>query len=448
MSACASYYKKNQAFMQAIYVADYPKAEKIIKEKKPKKKDILLFYLNKGTLYWMMDNQSRSNEYFQKADYYVEDYQTKYAAKLISFLSNPKIVPYGGEGFEQILIHYYTTLNHTEIGNFESALIEAKRMQIKLQKINDFNKNQNKYNKDAFAHLLLGVVYDSKQEYNNAFIAYRNALEIYEQNYSKLFSTEVPTQLKKDIIRTAKLSGFNDLVEQYERRFNIKYKADPDSTVSLFVFWNNGLGPIKRESSITLLIVPMGNGWYHLVNAELGIRITYQANNPTEEASLRDMKFIRMAFPKYQTRIPLYKQATISYQGLNYTLDLCQPINKIAHQSLEDRMLKEISEAAIRLLSKKLIERAASSQHQAAGLAIGITNLVTEQADTRNWQLLPHDILYTRIPISKNLDTIKMNVTSHDRNINYTANIAIQYKHKGGMIVHYQTPQFIRYQNN
>jgi hypothetical protein len=433
--------------MQAIYVADYTSAEKIIREKKPRKKDMLLFYLNKGSLYWMMDNQAKSNEYFKKADYYVEDYQIQYAARFLSFISNPKIVPYGGEGFEQILIHYYTTLNYTELGDFENALVEMKRMQIKLQKINDFNKNQNKYSRDAFTHLLLGVVYDSKQEYNNAFIAYRNALEIYEQSYTKLFSTQAPKQLQKDLIRTAKLSGFDDLVKQYERKFNLIYKPDPDSTTSLFVFWNNGLGPIKQERSITLIIVPLGNGLYHLVNAELGIRITYRASNASEEASLRDLKFIRMAFPKYQSRVPLFSQASVSYGDINYSLELCQPIDKIAYQSLEDRMFREISESALRLLSKKLIQKAASNQNEVAGLAVGIANLATEKADTRNWQLLPHDIYYTRIPIKNNVDTLLMQVATNDKSRSYVAKIPLNRKNKRGLMVHYQTPQFTGYRN-
>jgi hypothetical protein len=434
--------------MQAIYSAEYEKAEKIIKDKKPRKRDILLYYLNKGSLYWMKNQPVKSNEYFQKADYFVEDYQTKYAAQMLSFITNPKVVPYGGESFEQLLIHYYTTLNYAELQNFEAALVEVRRMHIKHQKINDFSKNQNKYNKDAFSHLLLGVVFDIKQEYNNAFIAYRNAYEIYQENYKKLFNIDVPLQLKRDLIRTAKLTGFNDKVEYYENLFKLKYQPDPPDSKPIFVFWNNGLGPVKNESSITLIIVPMGDGWYHLVNAELGIRVTYRASSKDEEASLRNIKFIRLAFPKYQSRIPTYVSAIVNNNGGMYNpLFLAQPIDKIAYQSLNDRMMREISEAALRFLAKRILQEAASRQNQAAGLAVGIANLATEQADTRNWQLLPHDIFYTRIFSNTFIDTLSIIVTNRS-GLQTITKFPVDITNKKGLIIHYQTPQFSGYSSN
>ncbi len=38
-----------------------------------------------------------------------------------------------------------------------------------------------RYQHDAFANNLIGLIYDASGDYNNAFIAYRNAYDIYEE---------------------------------------------------------------------------------------------------------------------------------------------------------------------------------------------------------------------------------------------------------------------------
>ena len=56
---------------------------------------------------------------------------------------------------------------------------------------------------DAFIHTLMGIIYQSTKDYNNAFIAYRNALDVYENEYAKMFHMSVPEQLQKDLVNTA-----------------------------------------------------------------------------------------------------------------------------------------------------------------------------------------------------------------------------------------------------
>src|SRR5690606_26879271 len=96
-------------------------------------------------------------------------------------------------------------------------LVECKRMNIRLNQLSDKYKSDNKYKRDAFIHLLMGIIYDANKDYNNAFIAYRNALEVYQTDYQKMFNLGPPEQLKQDLLRTAYLSGFNEELARFEK---------------------------------------------------------------------------------------------------------------------------------------------------------------------------------------------------------------------------------------
>ena len=419
ISACATYYEKNNNLMQAVYNGKLDVAESILNDPQleKEKKNTLLYYLNKGTVLWMNGNSTESNKYFQLADFYVEDFHKNYAATAISLFTNPNVEAYNGEGFEQILLHYYSTLNYIDLGLLDEALVECKRMQQKLTKITDYYKGKNKYKRDAFAHNLMGIIYDAQKDYNNAFIAYRNAYEIYRDDYQTILGTSIPRQLKKDIIRTAYLTGFNEDAIRFEKEFQLKYEPENPENGSLVFFWNNGLGPVKDQWSITFMISPTRKGWVRFYNTELNLSFDfYTGEDDNKNNSLSKLKFIRVAFPKYISRIPLYKKGVLSSDSLTASsvMDIGEDINAIAFRSLEDRKLKELGEALLRVALKQAAELELRKQNEGAGMLLSIINAATEQADTRNWQLLPYSINYTRLSLPPALH--KISLTTYSEN--------------------------------
>ena len=386
--------------MNAFEQKNYTTAEDILTNKKweKKKHNILLYYLNKGTVLHMLGKYKESNEYFEKADFYIEDYQKNYALKALSFITNPKLEPYGAENYEKVLLHYYSTLNYLGLNNLEEALVECKRMLLVMDNISTYYKNNNKYNRDAFTHLLLGIIYDAQKDYGNAFIAYRNAYEVYRDDYSKLLGIGIPLQLKKDLLRTAYLnSSYSDL-DLYEKEFGFKYDRSKINGSSLVCFWDRGLCPIKEQNSITFVITSMGNGSVLFTNVELGMTIPFYVGEDKEQMNnLVDMKFVRVAFPKFVSREPKYQSAFLKTATDSIPLDIAENIDAIAHRSLEDRMLKELGETLLRFALKKVAEMQATKNNKDAGTVLNILNTLTEQADTRNWQMLPYSINYTRV---------------------------------------------------
>jgi hypothetical protein len=408
LSAC-SYHSRNIKLMSAFEQKDYVKAEGILTNKKweKRKHNILLYYLNKGTVLHMLGKYKESNEYFQRADYYIEDYHKNYALKALTFISNPSIEPYGGENYEKILLHYYSTLNYLKLGQPDDALIECKRMLLVMDNISTYYKKNNKYNRDAFTHLLLGLIYDAQKNYENAFIAYRNAYEVYKEDYKKLLGTDIPLQLKKDLLRTAYLNHSYSELDLYEQEFGFKYDPSKQPESSLVCFWNNGLCPVKEQNSITFLITDYGNGTVMFTNLELGMNIPFYVGEDKDKIKkLVDMQAIRVAFPKFISRPPLYQTAYLKTATDSIPMQLAENIDAIAQRSLHDRMLKELGEALLRLALKKVAEIETSKNNQGLGTALNIVDALSEQADTRNWQFLPFSINYIRVPLNEGKNSL------------------------------------------
>lgn len=399
--------------MRAFEQKNYEQAESILANKKweKKKRNILLYYLNKGTVLHMLGKYKESNEYFQKADFYLEDHHKNYGLTALSLLSSPAIEPYAGENYEKILLHYYSTLNYLQLNEPDEALVECKRMLIMMQNITTYYKNNNKYNRDAFTHLLLGIVYDAKNDPEDAFIAYRNAYEIYRDDYKKLLGTDIPMQLKKDLLRTAYLNGSYSELELFEKEFGFTYDRKQTISGSLVCFWNKGLCPVKEQRSIHFVITNMGNGYVLFTNLELGLTLPfYIGDDQNKIDNLVKMKIIRVSIPKFVSRPPDYQTAFIKTGNEEYPLEIAEDIDAIAHRSLDDRMAKELGETLLRFALKRLSEMEANkNNNKDLSVALNIVNTLTEQADTRNWQMLPYSINYTRV----NLKEGKNNLTFH-----------------------------------
>ncbi len=417
--SCATYYQRQESFNALLLKGDLEQADATMaKDKKaPNGRNRLLYNLNRGSVNWMLGKSVESNTFFNQADIIAEDYQKTAASTALTYISNPMMAEYKPEDFEVVLIHYYKAINWLNLGNYENALVECRRLNIRLNALNDkYPTRRNRYKVDAFGLNLMGMVYDASGDYNNAFISYRNAVEAYETNYDTLFNVKAPIQLKKDLIRAAYRTGFRQEAEGYEKKYNLKYEATEATKGELVFFWNNGLGPIKGENSINFTILPGQQGLVTFVNQEYGINFPFYLppSEKNNQSALAELKFMRVAFPKYIERPTYYRSAAITTNGAEYTLEKAEDINQIAFKCLRDRMLRELGQSILRLATKKAAEYAVRRENQDLGAVVGIVNAITEKADTRNWQTLPYSISYTRVTLPEGQQNITLKTKAFD----------------------------------
>lgn len=405
--SCSTYNTKTADIESDLFNGDFNKAIKGIDNNKFLKKDRnrLLYLLEKGKVEHLSGNYEVSNTLFEEAYIMIEDRMTKTNAgqAIAAKFTNPMAEPYKGEDFEKVIIHYYKALNYFHLGQPAEALVEAKRINIKLYELNEkYKENKNKYSEDAFSQILQGILYESTGDINNAFIAYRNAEEIYARNGDQYFDVPTPLQLKKDLLRTSKLMGFREDYEKYSNKFKLTDDAATKATGEAIVFWENGFGPAKDQIVIT---ASGTDGFFYG---------TYYDGATQEEIFIPipvgfDLGSVNaIAIPKYRERGTYYSNAAIVVNNQDVPFNLAEDIYPIAKQCLKDRMLRETIDLVARFATKK----AASAGLGALGkelfgdtagdlikLGGDVAGAATEQADTRNWQTLPATISYIRVPL-------------------------------------------------
>ena len=417
-SCHVTYYQKDAKFNKLFLASKLEKAEALLAKDKraERRKTRLLHYLNRGVVAHLMQRYEMSNYFFEQAHLTYENFSTKPLNEILAFVVNPTLTDYKGEDHEVLLLHYYKILNFLQLTQKEAALVECRRLSIKLNQLRDKYSSTEKYRRDAFVHTLMGLVYQANHEYNNAFIAYRNATEIYQEDYKHLFGLDVPEQLKKDLIYTAYKTGLHDQVEKYKQAFKLDYDPAKEAMLGDVVFlWNNGLGPVKDEWGINFVLIQGSDGVVTFSNEKLGLFFPFPLPTNNKSGSISDLKFIRVAFPKYRERPLVYDRACIlTPDGKQQVLEVLENVNLISFQVLRQRMVLELSKSLLRVALKKAAEYQVSRQSELLGTIVGGINFFTEKADTRNWQTMPHSIYYTRLRLPEGKHQVVFKAVSVD----------------------------------
>jgi uncharacterized protein len=401
-NSCATYYQQHYDFNTEFEKGNLQKALTTLQEKDrlANSKSQFIYFVNNGLLLSVLGKYEESNSFFEKAFLFGEDYHINYINEAAAYLTNPNLVLYRGEDHEHLMLLYFKALNFLKLNQPEQALVECRRLNIRLNQLNDKYSSENKYQRDAFVHMLMGIIYQSTKDYNNAFIAYRNAVEIYETDYTNLFQFSVPTQLKKDLLNTAWWVGFTEEFEKYQEKFGMPDYHPEKPDAELVFFWHNGLAPVKSEWGINFVLDHRSDNMVVFTNDALGLSFPFRVDDKKQKSDLESVEILRVVFPKYLQRNEYFQSASIRKDSLTYALELSEDISKIAFKSLQQRMVLEFSKGLLRAALKKTTEHSVRKEDEALGALVGVVNAITEKADTRNWQTLPHSIYYSRIPLT------------------------------------------------
>lgn len=438
VSSCATYYQANYNFNQEFENGNLENALASLQSKssESKGKREFLYDVNSGLVLSLLGRYEESNEYFEKGFLFGEDHRINYLNEAASYLTNPNFAAYRGEDHEHLILLYFKAINYLKLEKTEEALVECRRLNIRLQQLSDRYPSDDKYKQDAFIHTLMGIIYQSNKDYNNAFIAYRNALGIYKNDYARLFNVETPHQLKLDLLSTAWRSGMFDEFRHYKEEFGMEdYRYQSPEGGELVFFWHNGLSPIKAEWGLNFVASRKGN-MVLFSNQEHGLSFPFSLENynDKDKNNLSNLEVFRVAFPRYVERPVYFQGATIEYQGEKVSLELMEDINRIAFKILQERMTLELSKGLIRLAMKKVTEYEVKKSDKTLGSVIGLINAITEKADTRNWQTLPHSIYYARIPLAEGASSIQLTI-KNDQGVSTDYDFTYQVK-KGATLFH------------
>jgi len=353
--------------------------------KRPKKidynhKNAVIMFMNEGLRLHYAGKFEESNLNLEKAEAKIEELFTKsLTRRAASLMINDYTIPYRGEDFENVMTNLFMGLNYMLLGRGEDALVEARKVDIKLNVINDRYESDKKnvYTEDAFVRFIMGLLYESENEMNDAFVSYRKAESIYGR-YRNQYGVPVPGTLLRKLVSSTGAVLFEDELKHYRDKYphiTPRESSNPGLSGEIFFFHHNGPCPRKVENALT---IRMPDGY-----------------------------LLRIAVPRFRRRPYSIKKCEIILRsktdgGVYRTrTEKGEDIGAIAIRNLENRMARIRTKAVARATAKYLATKA-------AGMAVrdkkgrdwswvirGIMNIftvLTERADLRFCDLLPDRI--------------------------------------------------------
>lgn len=414
--SCASYRQRIDAYYTQLKQGDYSAAESTLDQNKllRYKRNRLLYFLEKGYVLHLQKQYDSSNAYFNAADRLVDEGRKGAKDVATAALLNPMFVEYKIEDHERFLMHYYKALNYLYLNKTDDALVEARRISLAQGAVaGQHSVTTKKFTADAFALILQGIIYEKANDINNAFIAYRNAADVFlKAENGVYYGVSCPLQLKQDVLRTAWLMGFQNDLSHYEKLFKLKFdKSFLGGQQQAVVFAEVGMAPVKEEVNTVFTLIKNDAGFFfsdylnnlYPLDFSVGINATSLSNN------LKDFKTFRLALPAYAVQPSRFQSASLVLSdSVGYRFEKVEDINVLAKSLLSERMIKEVSIALSRLVLKKLAENEVKKKDKGWGGVFEAVNFFTEKADTRNWQSLPAAIFYARVDIAPGENTLKI----------------------------------------
>ncbi|MCX5720907.1 MAG: hypothetical protein NT179_02625 [Nitrospirae bacterium] len=386
-------------------------------EKEYGEKSLALYGMDRGMTLQLAGDYQQSNAVLERAEEELDRlYTRRIRTETLAFLTSDTALPYEGDPYEQVLINVLKALNYAVLAQWQDALVEARRIDHRLNVLSDRTREKNAYRDDGFARYLSGILYESTGDVNNAFIAYRKAYETFEST-SSWSHTAIPSQLRVDLLRTAEALHFTQELAEYQGLFpDTRWETSSalQQLAQVVVISYNGRAPHKEDQFLDL---PISLDALQLVLLNRGLSQSTQHSNRVSDSVLYGLSghVVRVAVPRLvsqKTHVPIDTVSLIPDHGTRVTVntELAHNVTALAEKALSERMAGITVKALARAATKFALAEGTTREAQQAvgkdaaplvGLLVGVVAkglaVVSEEADKRSWQTLPDEIHLARV---------------------------------------------------
>jgi hypothetical protein len=386
-------------------------------EKEYGEKSRVLYGMDRGMTLQLAGDYQQSNAVLEQAEEELDRlYTRKIRTESLAFMTNDMALFYEGDSYEQVLINVLKALNYAVLGEWQDALVEARRIDHRLNVLSDRTTEKNAYRDDGLARYLSGILYESTGDVNNAFIAYRKAYENFEA--TRAWShTAVPSQLREDLLRTAEALHFTQELTEYQQLFpDSRWETSQalQQLAQVVVISYNGRAPRKEDQFLDL---PISLDALQLVLLNRGFSQSNRQSNRGVDTVLYGLngRVVRVALPRLvpqKTQVPVDRVSLIQDNGKKVALntELVHNVTALADKALSERMAVITGKALARATTKFVAAEASTRGAQQlagkdagplVGLLVGLLTkglaVASEEADKRSWQTLPDEIHLARV---------------------------------------------------
>lgn len=397
-------------------------------------KDSLLRAMQNGLVLRRLREYERSNAALQESDRLARERYTKSISQnLAAFLVSDNSLDFYPSALEWSMLHFYGMLNYLEVGDRESALVEARRANRLVRRYANDNPGRT-YTIDAAVQYVAGMLQWSAGDLNDAVVSLRQSLDAYER-YDNAFGVPPPKPVAQDLVRVASELGLHELATQVRRSYLGPPDAEPratsdDDSGELLLLIEEGFVAHRAEQKLYIPILAeekdsilQGDAESAIATAALVLARTVILMNeltrsgsefPQHEdgviiataGSAVGLELITLAWPVYELESFAPRDVLVVVdRGRPCVPHLLQDLSAVAVRDFEERR----TSVMLRMVARGLLKEAGITVAEAEGeelagdvggfiarVALRAVATATERADTRTWSTLPGELSVVR----------------------------------------------------
>ncbi|MCB0340891.1 MAG: hypothetical protein H6626_10600 [Pseudobdellovibrionaceae bacterium] len=354
-AGCATYQGKVFQARQLLQAGNPTQAAEMLKPLALEEgKDQLVYLFDYATALQESGQLKESNDAFLLADKLTEwkDYHS-ISKQATSLLFAEEMTQYKGDDYEKVLINAMLALNFLELKDYDSALVETRRIN---EKIDYFRREGKKsYSRSVFAVYLGALIWEHNRDWDDAYIAFSDAYKI---------DPTIP-YLKEDLVLAARRAHRSDAAKKWQTEFGVSPPQPKNNYGELVLIYLQGWGPRKYPR-------PDSPRFPYL-------RPVYSY---TQQAKL-------LAKPTNNNGKGAYEEHS----------QVIYDIEHVAIRTLEDDYAALVAKRMAGIVAKEVAAHQLRQNDQALGDIAAIIMHASDRADLRQWSTLPQTFQVAKIKL-------------------------------------------------
>jgi hypothetical protein len=384
-------------FNQSFESGDLLRAEEYA-DKRLKKRDNpggadLLWALQAATVARMQKAYGRSTEYFDRCEEMLQHYDNQFRGVDVvgTTAVNENVLPYRGQAYDGIMVNTYKALNFMAIGDMELARVEFNRALDRQRRAKEkFNEEIRKVEAELAEQERKKSQYDVRATVDDP-----NTMATIEEQYPMLSNFEPYPDFVNPF--TTYMAGLFFALEGERERAVFLFKesygmvgenaylgqdlltldqavdvAGAGVADTVWVIFENGLGPVKEEFRIDLPIILSPQGVF----------------------------YTGIALPQLRFRQQAYPYLNVEADGQSYQTQVVADMDRVVQTEFKKDFRGILIRSIVSATAKAVVQAAVdkNSSNDLAGLLIAAYTAATTTADVRIWTSLPKNFQVARLP--------------------------------------------------
>jgi hypothetical protein len=407
----------------------------------------LLYFLEKSEILSLNGKKTESLEHRLLADEKVKNWEqeARFNPQVLlgnvgSVVVNDKVRRYDGRDYEKVFLNNRIAVNHLQMGDWEKARIEIKKMhereaiiaEFRAKEIEDAERKASEkgitttYNdlagypvgllndpavvalkngyQNAFSHYLAGFIYESLGEKSLAAAGYRQAIELRpDVEFLKEALVNLDGLTVKQVKQNTSIVE-NAYAEEVKPKTKVKTKVKALKNHQNGDVVTNIPPPVKAYNSSTVTTEAASNLTDTLIIFESGTAPSFKSVQiPIPLPLAGQVGVTPISFPVVETHSDNVQYTKVAVGNEKVGLSEVVDFNLMAKRALKDEMPGIVTRSIVRAISKAVAQQVANQQDDSGvtGLLLLIGGLIMEGADERTWRTLPSTISIGRARFSE-----------------------------------------------